>query len=421
MIGTFAKPAFTRTRLLFLALAFVSPLAARPFGTKLILPPSGTGDTRGEGINVHGHVVGNYTTPTNRVRAFIHRNGVSSDLPEPVGTTSSGANGINASGVIVGSYRVTNLRACVWDGNVLTELPVPPGARDTVAHSINDAGLIVGSYTDASLDTHVCIWQGGNLVYPVKPMGATYSAAFSVGNNGTFVGNYQSAGGNRACQWGNAALVEVLPLPQGTTDSDVSGINNVGVAVGSAHSSMSLGQACVWQGASVFTLPSPGTGHSSAIDVNDGGQIVGEFFAEGNMAGRAWFWETGTPEFLPQPAGAFTTTAAAINDAGQIVVNYSFNSAPSRAAILEEAFRPTVKISGRKKVVTSKSRVTIRGTTTDFVDRVNWEGKGSEGKAKGTKPWVLPYRPKPGRNLVRVTAAGPGGTSKSARVVIVQH
>ncbi len=43
------------------------------------------------------------------------------------------------------------------------------------------------------------------------------------------------------------------------------------------------------------------------------------------------------------------------------------------------------------------------------------------GKAKGTKSWRLVARLKPGRNVVYVTATGPDGASRPARVVIVRR
>lgn len=394
-------------------------VVAKPWGIRLIEPPTGSGSTLVQAINAQGVVVGSYTMPGGAPRAFANRNGVSRDLPVPDGTQGSGANGINTAGSIVGSVRDTDLRACLWEGGTVTILPVPAGARDTQAFAINDAGLIVGSYTDASIDTHVCIWQGGNLVYPVKPMGETDSAAVAVGDDGKFAGYYWTASAMRACLWSNAAIVATLDLPQGATDNRVFGINGAGLAVGTAWSAMTGSQACFWQGTAVSVLASPGMGSSTATGVNAFGQIVGDFGPEGQMTSRAWYWETGTPELLSMAAGAISSSATAINDAGQIAVNYTFSSGPGRAAVVEEAGRPSVKISGRKRVTTSK-RITVRGTTTDFVDQVSWKGKGQAGRAKGTETWRFPYRPKPGRNPLRVTAKGPGGSSQPARVLIVR-
>jgi uncharacterized membrane protein len=412
---------FPWIRLFLLVLfAAVGPAAARPWGVTLIQPPTGTGTTRALAMNALGHVVGEYTTE-NRPRAYVYRDGVSTALPEPLGTTGSGAYGINASGDVVGYCRNVDLRACLWTGGGVTVLAVPPGARDTFAYDINDAGLIVGTYTDASLDTHVCVWQGGGLVYPLVPMGTTYSAATTVGNDGRFAGFFESASGSRACRWDSVATAVSLPLPVGSTESRADSINGVGLAVGSAWTVMGTTQACYWQGGVVDVLPSPGIGGSSAASVNAIGQIVGRFNPDGVMASYAWFWETGTPELLPRPAGVISSEAEVINDAGQIAVNFTYEEGPGRAGIMEEAFQPTLTIAGRKKVVTSKARVVVRGTTTDFVDRVTWKGKGEDGLAKGTREWRFSYRPQPGRNVVRVTANGPGGVSSPGRVVIVRR
>lgn len=405
--------------LLFVLLSAGSA-GAKPWGIRLIEPPGGLGSTQVQAINAQGDVVGDYTLSGGAPRAFVNRNGVSTALPVPDGTTGSGASGINAAGSIVGFCRATDLRACLWEGGTVTILPVPAGARDTKALAINDSGLIVGTYTDASFDSHVCIWSGGNLVYPVEPMGATDSAATTVGGDGKYAGYYVTASAMRACRWTNSATVATLDLPQGATDSRVLGMNGVGLAVGAAWSSVTSELACIWQGSTVQVVPSPGLGGSSATAVNATSQIVGDFNPEGQMTTRAWFWEADEPELLPLPAGANSSSAVAINDAGQIAANYTFSSGGNRGAVVEEAGRPTVKINGRKRVTTSLRRITVQGTTTDFVDQVSWKGKGQAGRAKGTATWRFTYRPKPGRNVLRVTATGPGGTSEPARVLIVK-
>ncbi len=408
-----------------LTLAFFSlllaagPVAAKPWGIRLIEPPGGQGSTQLQAINAQGDVVGDFTLSGGAPRAFVNRNGVSTALPVPDGTTGSGASGINAAGSIVGFCLDTNLRACLWENGNVTILPVPAGARNTKAYAINDSGLIVGSYTDASFDSHVCIWSGGNLVYPVKPMGATDSEAVAVGGDGKYAGYCLTASAMRACLWSNSATVATLDLPQGATDNRALAMNGIGLAVGTAWSSVTTEVACLWQGTAVQVLPSPGLGGSSAMAVNGINQIVGDFYPESQMTSRAWFWEADEPELLPLPAGAVSSSATAINDAGQIAANYDFPG-ESRGAVVEEAGRPTVKITGRKRVSTSKPKITLRGTTTDFVDQVSWKGKGQAGKAKGTAAWRFTCRPKPGRNALRVIAKGPGGVSKPARVLVVR-
>lgn len=407
--------------LTLLSLLFGSgPAAAKPWGIRLIPSPTGAGATQIRAINAQGVVVGEHTAPGQAPRAFVNRSGVSTVLPVPDGTTGSGAYGINAAGSIVGFCRTTNQRACLWEGGTVTILPVPAGARDTTAYAINDSGLIVGSYTDASIDTHVCVWSGGNLVYPMEPAGATDSAAVAVGGDGKYAGYFLTASAMRACRWTNSATVATLDLPQGATDSRVLGMNGLGISVGSAWSSVTSEVACLWQGTTVQVVPGPGLGGSSATAVNATSQIVGDFNPEGEMKVLAWFWEADGPELLPLAPGMIFSSAVGINDAGQIALNYTRTSGDSQAAVLEVAGRPTVKITGRKRVITSKRRVTVRGTTTDYVDRVSWKGRGKAGRAKGTASWRFTYRPKPGRNVLRVTAKGPGGSSRPARLLIVR-
>lgn len=81
----------------------------------------------------------------------------------------------------------------------------------------------------------------------------------------------------------------------------------------------------------------------------------------------------------------------------------------------------SVRIFGKKRIVTTHPRWVLRGRASGNVTRVTFNVGKMHGKAKGTKSWRLVARLKPGRNVVYVTATGPDGASRPARVVIVRR
>lgn len=89
--------------LTLLSLLFGSgPVAAKPWGIRLIPSPTGAGATQIRAINAQGVVVGEHTAPGQAPRAFVNRGGVSTVLPVPDGTTGSGACGTLDRAVIGG-------------------------------------------------------------------------------------------------------------------------------------------------------------------------------------------------------------------------------------------------------------------------------------------------------------------------------
>lgn len=109
--------------------------------------------------------------------------------------------------------------------------------------------------------------------------------------------------------------------------------------------------------------------------------------------------------------GDFTAKSGALYDGVEDVPA----SAPTAQA-------PAVKIAGKKKVVTSRKSVVVRGSTTGAVTLVTAQvgAKAPFRPVEGDAAWKFTAKLKPGRNAVTVIARGPGGTSTPARVQILR-
>jgi hypothetical protein len=81
-----------------------------------------------------------------------------------------------------------------------------------------------------------------------------------------------------------------------------------------------------------------------------------------------------------------------------------------------------VNIHGKKKVVTSKARLVIKGTitgrATEVTDRVGKKGAYRLAKYTGAD-WTFTAKLKPGKNVITVIAQGPGGASAPARQTVI--
>lgn len=398
-------------------------MAATNYGILLLPLPTGAADSTATAINSGGSAVGTFEGPDGRRHAYVYRNGKSIALPEPAGAIASSTNGLNAAGTVVGEYYDTMSHACVWSpSGVVTTLTAPNGAKSSAAVAINSSGLIVGNYIDSSFNQHACVWVIDSPTFPLvaeQPNGTVESRARAVSDNGHFVGSFTTATGTRPCLWTSFLAVTPLATPQGFDEGEANAINGSDAVAGYAKASSMNGTPCRWLNSVPGTLPLPAAGEAYVNSINDSGIMVGDFGPAGVQAVRACIWEAAAVNFLPMPKGAENSSDAAINGSGQISLTYSFGSGP-RGAIVEPAGKPRVKVKGAKKRETHSKKLVLKGTTSDFVDSVTWRSGGKKHEAKGTESWRFVAPLAPGRNVISISAVGPGGRSKKARVIVIR-
>jgi len=128
------------------------------------------------------------------------------------------------------------------------------------------------------------------------------------------------------------------------------------------------------------------------------------------MAGQLPLDGTNSLNRIFNPPTANTFTVAPMSP-----TNFFDNGSPTPAA-------PKIKITGPKQITTTQAKITIKGITTGAVTRVNYRiGAGAIKHAKGTAKWHFVAPLKFGKNLVIVTAQGPGGKSAPAKITVTRN
>ena len=110
-----------------------------------------------------------------------------------------------------------------------------------------------------------------------------------------------------------------------------------------------------------------------------------------------------------------------------VVGGYAYNAATNQNEAvlwtLTPMAPPQVTIAGKKKIKTTQTKRMIKGSATGVVTYVLARvGKGKWRPALGTAAWKFPAKHlKPGRNVIKVIARGPGGDSAPAKAIILRR
>jgi len=192
------------------------------------------------------------------------------------------ATSINDAGQVVGWFRRPDdaLIAFIWQNGVSTNLG-SLGGFETQAFDINDLGQVVGAGETSFDRIRAFRWQNG-VMKNLGSLGGRDSRAFAINNNGHIVGSSQLTGNPRD--------------PQGNRITHAFLVRN-GV---------------------MTDLGTLGGFSSAALDINDGGQVVG--WSETSKGVRHPFlWQNGTMRDLLPGSPTSTGTALAINPLGVVV------------------------------------------------------------------------------------------------------
>ncbi|MBI4824805.1 MAG: InlB B-repeat-containing protein [Nitrospirae bacterium] len=168
---------------------------------------------------------------------------------------------------------------------VITDIGVLPGDNRSEAYGVNKLGQVVGiSYNSADTGKrHAFIWDRTNGIQDLGNLGVIYSQANAINDSGQVVGYSRISGTT-----GHAFLWDRI---NGMQDIGTSGVS------------------------------------SSANDINNSGHVVGDI--GGGLWGNPFIWnEINGMRELPLYAGNYTASAAAINEAGQIVGFTSMYNCP---------------------------------------------------------------------------------------------
>ncbi len=276
------------------------------------------------GINASQEIIGN-----NGGSAFLlGSNGVSTNLGILPGYTSSFATALNDSGQVVGYSQkgtgglggdLTNT-AFLYSNGTLTDLGTLGGA-DSVATGINASGQIVGYSTTTTGATHAFLYSSGKMT-DLGTLGANGSQATGINASGQVVGylSFTPAIGDSYSQAfidSGGTMTDLANLVG--QDSQANAINMAGDIVGDST------QAFLYSDGNTTELgPLPGYTESTAAAINDSGEVVG-YSDNGGLGatGHAFLYQDNIMtdlNSLPEIPSKWTLeTATAINNNGVIV------------------------------------------------------------------------------------------------------
>jgi probable HAF family extracellular repeat protein len=261
-------------------------------------------------LNEQGQVAGYSTTATGAVHAFLWTPGVGmQDLGVLDGGTSSRARGINDRGEVVGQStlprvdpREPQTHAFLWTpaGGMQDLGALGGGLTSSVASDINNVGQVVGrSYsadqiitppTDPEFFSRAFLWSPGQGMQDLGALSGGHATAYAINDNGQVVGkSWLSSfspppyGQNlRAVLWTpGQGIRELGRLWDGPHNSAAYGINEAGQVVGESDLGIAFLdgfplQAFLWTAADGMEALSPTTGLTTARDINNHQQVVGE-------------------------------------------------------------------------------------------------------------------------------------------------
>jgi probable HAF family extracellular repeat protein len=281
--------------------------------TPLDDPQAGIGAFAGTlayGINASGQAVGYYTDSGGRDHGFLLNGGSYTNFDDPDAGNSGQtvAQGINNLGQIAGYYiNGPQELGFVKTGNSYPFIINPNNVNNvTLAHGINSSGEVVGEYTDAA-GTHGFVYLASLSVFaPFYDPGFPTVILNGINENGTLiVGQHRGAGTPAGFIWNGAFFVSLQNPLAGNGGTTALGVNDSGQVVGYYLDASNQGHGFLYSGGAYTTIDIGAHG-TFVTGINDSGQMVGYFLDLFNH------YHGFVASFQPNPAPAAGTTAAMI-------------------------------------------------------------------------------------------------------------
>jgi probable HAF family extracellular repeat protein len=289
--------------------------------------PGAAGGSSAYGINENGQVVGFSGGEFPDLDAFVYSNGSMKELGN-FGTYAR-AYGINDSGQVVIN---AGIQAFLYSNAQMTNLGGLPGATGAQGSAINSSGQVVG-YCVVSGNARAFSYTNGTMT-DLGTVAGNQSDATAINDRGQIVGGSGNQGQQHLFLYQNGSMTDLGVMP-GSLESWGEGINNSGQIAGVAVEGG--GGSYINQGFlyTKGTWTSVGFWNSSALGINDSGQVVGESFT--GSANHAFLYSNGTTtdlNALINPASGWTLqSATAIND-NSWIVGYGLNPSGQQDAFL---------------------------------------------------------------------------------------
>lgn len=205
------------------------------------------------------------------------------------------------------------------------------GGPNSSAYGINNFGQVVGTSdlaeADGSIRQHAFLWESGVMtdIGTLTGPEGDFSSALDINDSAQVVGQSRNDAGNDvAFMWQGGVMHELPGLDLDNYNSAAKAINEAGVVVGWSNvivgcpENRTCRHAAMWEDGAVVDLGTLGGSFSTALAINNRGQIVGfSETAEGDV--HAFLWEHGVVTDLGAIAGWQYSSANMINNRGKII------------------------------------------------------------------------------------------------------
>lgn len=263
------------------------------------------------------------------------------NLPPLPGTVDSSASDVNDAGVIVGNCDA--IPFVDVPGLGMLELPTT-GAAGALAEAINNNGEIAGVTYDATGAETGALWSVDAHGAIVGPLSLGNFRPADINDAGMMAGEQDNEAAIAAFDASmTLQVVKIGFLNAGDSASRAIAINTAGAVVGESVTPVTpLSQeihAFIWtQAQGMVALTASGVAFSIPGDINDLGQVVGEFEPSGQVLDAGFVWQNGKTTDLNKVLSAkfsgHIRSARAINATGHIVANMNLRSGAYHACLL---------------------------------------------------------------------------------------
>jgi hypothetical protein len=213
---------------------------------------------------------------------------------------------------------------------VYTPLASFPGAvaNSSLANGINASGVTVGQYDPGGGTPFAPALLGyenkGGVFTTVDPFGDPFTFAIGISNNGQITGGAVdfSSPNPQVGFLGSGDHFTAISVPGAPTAGQ--GVNNAGTVVGDYFDfANGVSKAFIDVGGVVSPFTAPGWAATFASGINNQGDIVGQVSNDGFATSEGFIDDNGAFTFLSFPGGATGGLIGAINDAGDLVGEYT--------------------------------------------------------------------------------------------------